>query len=56
VGTFGVIYPNPAQRMTAGTSIRHSPHRGRRAPPRRGRAQRGPDLGDARRPGPGNPL
>ena len=55
-GHAGVIYPNLAQRMTAGTSIRHSPYRGRRAPPRRGRAQRGPDLGDARRPGPGNPL
>jgi NAD(P)-binding Rossmann-like domain len=35
---------------------RCSPYRGRRAPPHCGRAERGPDLGDACLPEPGNPL
>jgi Pirin len=82
-GHAGVIYPNLAQRMTAGTGRRRpgcavrsrlrdpwsagprgaglarcggrgSSHRSRRAPPRRCRTQRGPDLGDACLPEPGS--
>ena len=46
----------PRSGRRAGCGGRCPPDGGRRAPPRCGRAQRGPDLGDACRPGPGSPV